>query len=114
MIRHFLTLLLLVASIGSADFLMAAEPVEAPLPERQARVSDSSENITKAARALVDQGKLDEAEQLLRQNLSLSPTPERIYYELGCLYEQRGAYAQALAAFKEGVRIHEQGRRQKP
>lgn len=113
MIRPFLTLLLLVASIGSTDFLMAAEPFEAPLSERQARVSDSSENITKA-RALVDQGKLDEAEHLLQQDLSLSPTPERIYYELGCLYEQRGTYVQALAAFKEGVRIHEQGRRQRP
>lgn len=67
--------------------------------------------VVEQARALAGQGKIDEAEALLRQAARLSPQATRLYYELGTLFEQRGSYEKAIAAYKEGIRIHEQGRR---
>lgn len=66
------------------------------------------------ALALVQQGKPDEAEQLLLQTLALTPDPARTYYELGRIYIQRGDNLKAIAAFKAGIKIHEQGRRTSP
>ena len=63
------------------------------------------------ALVLIGQGKLDEAEALLLQAVKTTPAPERIYYELGCIHEQRGDSAKAIVSFKEGIRIHDQGRR---
>lgn len=74
---------------------------------------DGEDSAAKTGRAIVlaRQGKLDEAEQLLRQQLPLAPDPARVYLELGRIHEQRGDHAKALSVFKEGIRVHEQGRR---
>lgn len=70
--------------------------------------------VVTAVRVLVANGDLDGAEQRLLQALPLSPAPAQIYYELGCIHEKRGDHAKAITAFKEGIRIHEEGRRGKP
>lgn len=74
---------------------------------------DGEDSAAKTGRAIVlaRQGRLDEAEQLLRQQLPLTPDPARVYLELGRIHEQRGDHAKALSVFKEGIRVHEQGRR---
>lgn len=74
---------------------------------------DAENNAAKTGRAIVlaRQGRLDEAERLLRQQLPLTPDPARVYLELGRIHEQRGEHAKALAVFREGIRVHEQGRR---
>lgn len=74
---------------------------------------DAEDVAAKTGRAIVlsRQGRLDEAEQLLRQQLPLTPDPARVYLELGRIHEQRGEHAKALSVFKEGIRIHERGRR---
>ena len=74
---------------------------------------NEADTAAKTGRAIVfaRQGKLDEAEQLLRQQLALTPDPARIYLELGRIHEQRGDHVKALAVFREGIRVHEQGRR---
>lgn len=63
------------------------------------------------ASVLARQGELLEAEQLLTQLLVTSPNASAVYLELGLLYERQGEHVRALKAFKEGVRVHEQGRR---
>lgn len=74
---------------------------------------DGEDSSAKTGRAIVlaRQGRFDEAEQLLRQQLPLTPDPARVYLELGRIHEQRGEHAKALSVFKEGIRVHEQGRR---
>lgn len=72
---------------------------------------DDSAALTGRAIVLARQGKFDEAERLLRQQLPLTPDPARLYLELGRIHEQRGEHAKALSVFKEGIRLHEQGRR---
>lgn len=71
----------------------------------------SSQAITAMASVLARQGELLEAEQLLTQLLVTSPNASAVYLELGLLYERQGEHVRALKAFKEGVRVHEQGRR---
>lgn len=92
---------------------MAAPNIEGKAPGAQAGVSGHKEK-TGMALVLLRQGKLDEAELLLQEVLALTPDPERVYYELGLIHEQRGDSLKAIAAFKEGIKIHEQGRRQSP
>lgn len=74
---------------------------------------DGEDTAAKVGRAIVlaRQGKLDEAEQLLKQQLPLTPDPARVYLELGRIHEQRGEHAKALSIFKEGIKVYEQGRR---
>lgn len=67
--------------------------------------------LTGRAIVLARQGKFDEAEQLLRQQLPLTPDPARVYLELGRIHELRGEHTKALSVFREGIRVHEQGRR---
>jgi Tfp pilus assembly protein PilF len=110
MIRIALLVLVSLVMMVGAVPATAAPAAQGTLPAQHAAESASSKVIA-TARALVNKGATDSAELLLRQALELAPDPERIYYELGCIYEQRGEHAKALAAFKEGVRIHEQGRR---
>ncbi len=92
---------------------MAAPGVEDKASGAQAGTRDHKEK-TGMALVLLRQGKLDEAELLLQEVLALTPDPERVYYELGLIHEQRGDSLKAMAAFKEGIKIHEQGRRQSP
>jgi Flp pilus assembly protein TadD len=74
---------------------------------------DAEDTAAQTGRAIVlaRQGKFDEAEQLLRQQLPLTPDPARVYLELGRIHELRGDHAKALSVFREGIRVHEQGRR---
>lgn len=74
----------------------------------------SADTTREAAAALVRQGKYDDAEALLMQAARVSPHPELLYHTLGQLHQQRGNNAKAIAAFKEGIAIHEQGRRGRP
>jgi tetratricopeptide (TPR) repeat protein len=52
---------------------------------------------------LARQGKLQEAEQILRDALVLNPDPARAHYELGRIYQQQGNYQRAAEEFKEGI-----------
>ena len=52
---------------------------------------------------LARQGKLDGAEQILRDALLLNPDPTRTHYELGRIYQQRGDYQRATEEFKKGI-----------
>lgn len=76
----------------------------------QALRLDPASSSAKIGKAMVlsRQGKLDAAEQLLQQALTLAPDPTRVYFELGRIHEQRGDSRKALAAYKEGIKIHEQ------
>ncbi len=78
----------------------------------QALQLDAGNSAARIGRAIVfaRQGRLDEAEQLLRQQLPLTPDPARIYLELGRIYEKRGDHTRALAVFKQGIKAHELGR----
>ncbi len=101
-----------------AMMLMAAPSIAATsagegVPEQPVATVDHKAK-TKLARALSDQGKLDAAELLLQEVLPLTPDPARVYYELGRIQEQRGDSEKAMAAFKKGIKIHEQGRRRSP
>lgn len=91
---------------------MAATSAGEGVPEQPAAVDHKTK--TELARALSAQGKLDAAELLLQQVLPLTPDPARVYYELGRIQEQRGDSLKAIAAFKKGIKIHEQGRRRSP
>lgn len=71
----------------------------------------SSTAIGGMADLLIRQGKFQEAEGLLKQLLVLDPQPARQYLRLGELYLQRGDHAGAIEAFREGIKVHEQGRR---
>ena len=101
-----------------AMMLMAAPSIAATsagegVPEQPVAPVDHKAK-TKLARALSDRGKLDAAELLLQEVLPLTPDPARVYYELGRIQEQRGDSEKAMAAFKKGIKIHEQGRRRSP
>ncbi len=74
----------------------------------------SLDTAREAAAALVRQGKFEAAEALLVQAARVSPHPELLYHTLGQLHQQRGNNVKAIAAFKEGIAIHEQGRRGRP
>jgi tetratricopeptide (TPR) repeat protein len=52
---------------------------------------------------LARQGKLQEAEKLLREALVLNPDPARTHYELGRIYQQQGDYQRASDEFKQGI-----------
>ena len=52
---------------------------------------------------LARQGKLQEAEQILRDALVLNPDPARAHYELGRIYQQQGDYPRAGEEFKQGI-----------
>jgi len=92
---------------------IAATSVGEGVPEQPAATVDHKAK-TELARALSDQGKLDDAELLLQEVLPLTPEPTRVYYELGRIQEKRGDSEKAIAAFKNGIKIHEQGRRRSP
>ncbi|MHB8120510.1 MAG: tetratricopeptide repeat protein [Desulfuromonadaceae bacterium] len=92
---------------------IAATSAGEGVPEQPAAPIDHKAK-TELARALSDQGKLDAAEQLLQEVLPLTPDPTRVYYELGRIQEQRGDSEKAIAAYKKGIKIHEQGRRRSP
>lgn len=113
MIRISLLLLCFLALSPTTATLMAAQDVESTVPGQQPGTTDHKEK-TEMARVLISQGKLDEAELLLRQTLKLTPDPVEIYYELGRIHVKRGDSVGAIAAFKEGIKIHEQGRRRSP
>lgn len=93
--------------------LAGNELAKALLAFEKALELDEGNNAAKTGRAIVlaRQGKFDEAERLLKQQLPLTPDPARVYLELGRIHEQRGEHTKALAVFKEGIRVHEQGRR---
>ncbi len=93
--------------------VLPAMSVEGSAPDHQAERLGHKGKI-EMARNLLRQGKLDAAELLLQQVITLTPDPEQVYYELGCIHEQRGDNVKAIAAFKEGLRIYEQGRRKHP
>jgi|GEM_PF-2987495 len=113
MIRTFGIWLCFLAVTLVAVHSMAATSVENKLPEEKADTLDHK-GKTEMALDLLRQGKLDSAELLLQQVLPLTPDPARVYYELGRIHEQRGDSMKAIAAFKEGIKIYEQGRRQSP
>lgn len=52
---------------------------------------------------LARQGKLEEAERLLKDALALNPDPSRTHYELGLIYQKRGDYERAVTEFKRGI-----------
>ena len=110
MIRAFRLVLVCLVVVFGAVPVVAAPSEEAGLSDQQIATSDHNGAIKKAA-ALAQQGKLDEAEQMLREALVLTPNPALIHLELGRIHEQRGDNVKALAAFKEGIKIHEMGRR---
>jgi tetratricopeptide (TPR) repeat protein len=70
----------------------------------------SHEAKTGRGAVLARQGKLLEAEGVLKEALLLNPNPVRAHYELGLVYKKLGDPDKALAEFKEGIRKHEQGR----
>jgi len=92
---------------------MAATSDENKVPEEKTATLDTK-GKTENALELFRQGNLDAAEQLLLQVLPLTPDPARVHYELGRIHEQRGDSLKAITAFKEGIKIHEQGRRKSP
>lgn len=99
-----------------STLLLSALMLGPTLPQASAQAVGTVAGQAKAGAAddalvLIRQGKLDEAEALLLKAVKTTPDPERIYYELGCIHEQRGDNAKAIASFKEGIRIHDQGRR---
>lgn len=67
--------------------------------------------VVEQVRDLVRQGKTAEAEQMVLKALPLSPDPAMLYLELGLIYEKQGNQAGALTAYKEGLKVYEQGRR---
>ena len=103
----FLTVMLMAAPS------IAATSAGEGAPEQPAATVDHKAK-TELARALSGQGKVDEAELLLQEVLPLTPDPTQVYYELGRIQEQRGDSEKAIAAFKKGIKIHEQGRRRSP
>ena len=113
MIRTFSIWLCFLAVTLVAVPSMAATSDENNASEEKVNSLDNK-GRTEMALDLLRQGKLDAAEQLLLQVLALTPDPARVYYELGRIHEQRGDSLKAIAAFKEGIKIHEQGRRQNP
>lgn len=113
MIGIFRILFLCLAVAVAAVPASAGPAAENQPHDQQAAGSDHNGTIGTAL-ALVQQGKPDEAERLLLQTLALTPDPARVYYELGRIYAQRGDNVKAIAAFKEGIKIHEQGRRTSP
>lgn len=110
MIRLFRILFLCLAVAVAAAPATAGPAAENQPQGQQTAGPDHNGTIGKAL-ALVQQGKPDEAEQLLLQALALTPDPAEVYYQLGRIYDQRGDNVKAIAAFKEGIKIHEQGRR---
>ena len=60
---------------------------------------------------LARKGKDQEAEETLQKALLLNPNPVRTYYELGSLYEKKGDFAKAIAAYKKGIEKYKQGRK---
>ncbi len=52
---------------------------------------------------LAGQGKLQEAEALLRQALILNPEPTRTHYELGRIYQQQGDFQRSVTEYKLGI-----------
>lgn len=99
MIPYLLAMLVVtVTSVGGAG----GEQQPSPAPPGK---------VIEEARLLVRQGKAVEARELLLNALPLAPDPTRLYLELGQVYEKLGNQAAALAAYKDGVRVHEQGRR---
>lgn len=113
MIRNVILWLCFLAVTFVAVPSMAATNDENQGTEEKAATLDQK-GKTEMALDLLRQGKPDAAEPLLLQVLALTPDPARIYYEIGRIHEQRGDSLKAIAAFKEGIRIHEQGRRQNP
>jgi Tfp pilus assembly protein PilF len=113
MIRTFRIWVCFLAVTLVAVPSMAATSDENKEPEEKTTTLDTK-GKTENALDLLRQGKLDAAEQILLQVLALTPDPARVYYELGRIHEQRGDSLKAIAAFKEGIKIHEQGRRKSP
>ena len=107
--RCFCFLAVMLVAAPSMAVTSAGEGV----PEQPVTAVDHKTK-TELARALSDQGKLDAAELLLQEVLPLTPDPTQVYYELGRIQEQRGDSEKAIAAFKKGIKIHEQGGRRSP
>lgn len=102
---------LLLSALMLGPTIVQASEQAAGIADGQDVVGQGKTGAADGALVLIRQGKLDEAEALLLQAVKTTPAPERIYYELGCIHEQRGDSAKAIASFKEGIRIHDQGRR---
>ena len=113
MIRTFSIWLCFLTVTLVAVHSTAATSAENKGPEERVDTLDHK-GKTEMALDLLRQGKLDAAEQLLQQVLALTPDPARVYYEIGRVHELRGDSLKAIAAFKEGIKIHDQGRRQSP
>ncbi len=109
MIRTSIWLYFLVVTLVAVPSMAATSDESKGLEEKVGTLDNKGK--TEMALDLLRQGKLDAAELLLQQVLALTPDPARVYYELGRIHEQRGDSLKAIAAFKEGIKIHEQGRR---
>ena len=59
--------------------------------------------------ALAGLGQLDRAEEALREAIPLNPSPARVHYELGRIFERRGDYAKAAAEYREGLKGFQEG-----
>lgn len=99
-----LTICLLVAVLYAMTVAGSAGAEQNSAPVRPGGVIEQ-------VRELVQSGKTAEAEQLVLKTLPLSPNPALLYLELGLIYEQQGQQAAALKAYKDGLRLHDQGRR---
>jgi tetratricopeptide (TPR) repeat protein len=65
--------------------------------------SDELANASNAALALIDAGKLDEAEQAAHELLKRFPGAHDGYARLGLVYEVRGAHRQAIDYYQKVI-----------
>jgi len=86
-----------------ALWLLVALPVMVPAAEDEGQ-SQQVWELLKASRALVSEGKLEEAENKLLQAQALSPQYAEVYAHLGYVYELREKRAEALHAYAELLR----------
>lgn len=54
---------------------------------------------------LLDEGNFDKAEEIFRHTIAVAPDFDSPYGNLGLIFEERGAYRQAIEAFQEFVNL---------
>lgn len=52
---------------------------------------------------LLDQGDMEKAEEIFRHTIAVAPNFDSPYGNLGLIFEERGAYRQAIEAFEEFI-----------
>src|SRR6266478_4220834 len=108
LIRVSLISVLVCVALGAGAQLMLAQPRQPANKSRRAASEDVPSLLHEAA-LLLQAGKLDEAEPLLRRAIAAAPSNADAHNLLGVILDQRGDIAQAEQEYRIALRLNPNG-----